>query len=35
MKLKRQIGLDILAEKYAYGTDPEHGYTSAQKIPER
>jgi anaerobic selenocysteine-containing dehydrogenase len=35
MKLKRQIGLDILAEKYAYANDSEHGYTSAQKIPER
>jgi len=33
--VKRQIGLDILAEEYAYGTDPEHGYTSAQKIPDR
>jgi len=34
VNLKRQIGLDILSEKYAYGTDPEHGYTSAQKIPD-
>jgi anaerobic selenocysteine-containing dehydrogenase len=33
--IKRQIGLDTLAEKYAYGSDPEHGYTSAQKIPDR
>ncbi len=34
MNLKRQLGLDILAEKYAYGNDPEFGYTSAQKIPD-
>lgn len=33
--LKRQIGLDILADKYAYGKDPDHGYISAQKIPDR
>ncbi|HEX7893110.1 MAG TPA: molybdopterin-dependent oxidoreductase, partial [Terriglobales bacterium] len=33
--LKRQIGLDILSDKYSYGTDPEYGYTSAQKIPDR
>ncbi len=32
---KRQIGLDILADKYSYASDPEHGYTSAQKIPDR
>ncbi|PYV73372.1 MAG: molybdopterin oxidoreductase [Acidobacteria bacterium] len=35
MNLKRQLGLDILAEKYAYATDPDHGHTSAQKIPDR
>src|SRR6185312_5594727 len=33
--LKRQIGLDILSDKYSYATDPEYGYTSAQKIPDR
>lgn len=33
--LKRQIGLDILADKYSYSSDPEYGYTSAQKIPDR
>src|SRR5581483_3268118 len=33
--LKRQIGLDILADKYSYASDPEYGYTSAQKIPDR
>lgn len=35
MSLKRYLGLDILGDQYAYGTDPDHGYTSAQKIPER
>ena len=35
MNLKRQLGLDILAEKYSYATDPQHGHTSAQKIPDR
>ena len=35
MNLQRQIGLDILKEKYAYGTDSVTGYTSAQKIPDR
>ena len=29
------LGLDTLAEKYAYGRDPEYGYTAAEKIPER
>ncbi len=35
MTLKRQLGLDILSERYAFATDPELGYTSAQKIPDR
>lgn len=35
MNLRRHLGLDTLAEKYAYATDPEFGYTSAQKIPDR
>ena len=35
MNLKRQLGLDILAEKYSYANDPEFGHTSAQKIPDR
>ena len=35
MTLKRQLGLDILAGKYSYGTDPVTGFTSAQKIPDR
>ncbi|HEV7220159.1 MAG: molybdopterin oxidoreductase family protein [Terriglobales bacterium] len=34
MNLKRQLGLDILSEKYSYATDPEFGYTSAQRIPD-
>ena len=35
MNLLRHLGLDILREEYAYASDPEHGYTSAQKIPDR
>jgi anaerobic selenocysteine-containing dehydrogenase len=35
MNLKRQLGLDILQEKYAYARDPVMGFTSEQKIPER
>ena len=35
MSLQRKLGLDILAEQYAYGTDPITGYVSAQKIPDR
>jgi assimilatory nitrate reductase catalytic subunit len=35
MKLKRQLGLDILTEKYSYAADPVMGFTSAQKVPER
>ena len=30
-----KLGLDILSEKYSYAEDPEYGYTSAQKIPDR
>ncbi len=33
MNLKRQLGLDILSEQYAFTTDPQLGHTSAQKIP--
>src|SRR5216683_2465286 len=33
MNLKRQLGLDILEEKYAYADDPVMVYTSEQKIP--
>ena len=35
MTIKRQLGLDILAEKYSYASDPVMGFTSAQKIPDR
>lgn len=35
MNLKQKLGLDILAERYAYGYDAEHGHVSAQKIPDR
>src|SRR5207237_9279539 len=35
VNLTPQLGLDILAEKYAYASDPQHGHTSAQKIPDR
>jgi len=34
-KIKHLIGLDIKEEEYAYGYDPEHGYLSAKKIPEK
>src|SRR3989441_1221428 len=34
MSLKRQLGLDILEEKYAYASDPVMGHTSEQKIPD-
>jgi len=35
MNFLRKLGVDILSEKYSYGVDPERGYTSAQKIPDR
>ena len=35
MTLKRLLGLDTRAERYAYGVDPEAGYVSAQKVPDR
>lgn len=35
MNLKRQLGLDILNDKYAYAYDPVLGHTSSQKIPDR
>jgi anaerobic selenocysteine-containing dehydrogenase len=34
MTLKRQLGLDILSEKYSYAIDPVMGFTSAQKVPD-
>src|SRR6185312_1643061 len=35
LNLKRQVGLDILSDKYSFGQDPAIGYTSVQKIPDR
>jgi assimilatory nitrate reductase catalytic subunit len=35
MNLKRLVGLDILADRYAYGDDPKAGYVSASKIPDK
>jgi assimilatory nitrate reductase catalytic subunit len=35
MTLRRKLGLDILSSKYSYAEDPQHGHTSAQKIPDR
>ena len=35
MNLFRKLGLDILANEYAYGEDPQYGHTSEQKIPDR
>ena len=35
MNIKRLLGFDIRREAYAYGHDPDYGYTSAAKIPER
>ena len=33
--LKRLIGLDTRADEYAYAVDPDAGYISAQKVPDR
>jgi len=35
VNLKRMVGLDILADQYAYGHDPEFGYMSASRIADR
>jgi anaerobic selenocysteine-containing dehydrogenase len=35
MSIKRLLGLDTRAERYTYGVDPQLGYVSAQKIPDR
>ena len=35
MTLKRLLGLDTRADKYAYTVDSTAGYVSAQKVPER
>ena len=34
-KLKHLLGFDIKEKEYAYGYDPEHGYLSASRIPDR
>jgi len=31
--LKKELGLDILSDKYSYASDPVMGFTSTQKIP--
>lgn len=33
-RLRRLLGLDILAGKYAYAPDAEHGWMAAEKIPQ-
>jgi len=33
--VKRELGADILKEKYAYGLDEQYGYMSQDKIPDR
>ena len=33
--LKRLLGLDTQADRYAYGVDPVIGHTAARKIPDR
>ncbi len=35
MNVKRLLGLDTDADRYAYGVDPVSGFVSAQKIPDR
>jgi assimilatory nitrate reductase catalytic subunit len=35
MTLKRMLGLDTRADRYAYGTDADAGYVSARKVPDR
>ena len=35
MNVKRLLGLDTQADRYAYGVDPEMGYVSSRKIPDR
>ena len=35
MNFKRVLGLDTLADQYAYGHDAAAGYTSAKRIPDR
>jgi len=33
--LKRALGIDILADRYAYATDAVAGYTAAKRVPDR
>jgi assimilatory nitrate reductase catalytic subunit len=35
VNIRRQLGLDILSDKYSYASDAVMGYTSSQKIPDR
>jgi assimilatory nitrate reductase catalytic subunit len=35
VNLKRVLGLDTLADRYAYANDPVAGYTSAKRVPDR
>ena len=35
MNLKRLLGLDIAADRYAYAVDQVTGYVSAQKVADR
>ncbi len=35
VSLARALGLDILADRYAYAIDPVAGYTSARRVPDR
>jgi len=35
MTLKRLLGLDNRADRYAYASDPETGYVSAQRVADR
>ena len=35
MNFKRLLGVDTLADRYAYANDPFAGYTSAQRVPDR
>ena len=34
-KIKESLGFDIKADEYAFGRDPQYGYLSQKKIPER
>ena len=35
MNFKRLLGLDTLADRYAYANDPIAGYTAAKRVPDR